>query len=350
LRLPHCRRGDRQTAALVVGLLALWRRDWHFLGGFTVVTGVALAVSIGLYGLDSNLDYLRVLIFLSHHGEYHHLNQSINAILNRLLYHGPSVDQDPHNPIPNSGFPPHIPAVYLATILSSLVMTAIPFVVRTANFNMPKLLSFCAAIVLVTMASPIAWVHHYNVLLPGFWVALRVALDRLQGKQLWLVLVAVLTSFVLTAFPLMPPFDPTIPDFNLFQSHVFIGACILVWVLLFEMSLHPQDQTPRSDLPVMTPIPGEATQTRSLLSEAAGSSGAQPNTAPVRFLSYPCVRDGGLKTCRLDDGLKWIGIASARPNSPCLCCTVVAGARQNLSRSNPPTDISDGPICAAFGF
>jgi alpha-1,2-mannosyltransferase len=225
----------------LLGLLALWQHDWRFLTGFLIVIAAALVLAFGLYGWTNNLDYLKVLSFLSQHGEHQHLNQSFNGIFNRLLYHGPSLDQDPDNPIPNSAFPSYIAAVYWASILSSLLMIAIPFSVRVTNSS--NILTFCLAIVLFTMASPIAWVHHYNVLLPAYVVALRAGLDRFEGWQLHVVLVFLIVSFILTAFPLVPPFDPTIPALNLPQSHVFLGACILVGVLLRIVYLQERPQS-----------------------------------------------------------------------------------------------------------
>ncbi len=232
---------------LLLGVLALWQRDWRFVGGFAAVSATAQICSIWLYGWDSHLDYLNVLGFLSQHGEYHHLNQSVNGIFNRFLYHGPSLDSDPDNPVPNSAFPPYIPAVYLATTLSSLVMLIIPFVIRVRGFDpLSKLLSFCAASVLFTVASPIAWVHHYNVLLPAYVVALKVVLDRTQHRRMWIIPILIAVSFLMTGFPLIPPFGPTVPAINLVQSHVFFGALILVAVLLF-MALAQSEQLTRSD-------------------------------------------------------------------------------------------------------
>ena len=64
------------------------------------------------------------------------------------------------------------------------------------------------------MASPIAWVHHFNVLLPAYVVALRVAL-ALEGVQKLVILGLLGASFCLTAVAIMPPFDPTVPAFKL---------------------------------------------------------------------------------------------------------------------------------------
>ena len=234
---------------LLFGLLMVWQREWRFVVGFVIVTSIALFLSIELYGLRSHIEYFKVLRFLSQHGEYHHLNQSINGILNRYLYDGPSVDVDPENPVPNSGFPSFLPIVYVASTLTSLALVAIAFWVRRLGADpVLKLLGFCTAAILFTMASPVAWVHHYNVLLPGYVVALKVILDRKGGERAW-PLALIVISFLLTGLPLATPFGPTVPSLNLFQSHVFIGAVLLVAVLLLELSSRPQ---PNSDTSSMT--------------------------------------------------------------------------------------------------
>jgi hypothetical protein len=230
---------------LPLGLLALWNKDWRFLIGLGTVTGAALVLSIGLYGWNTQLDYLKVLDFLTHHGEYLHTNQSVGGILIRFLYHGPSLDLDPNVPVPQSAFPPYIPVTYYATILSSLVMLAIPFIVRPKKADrMSDLLYFCAASILFTMASPIAWIHHYNILLPAYVVAFQVIRDRRQGTRTGLALILLGLSFVLTGYPLIPADNPTAPSLNLIQSHVFIGACILVAVILVEIVSRPRSLMP----------------------------------------------------------------------------------------------------------
>jgi hypothetical protein len=225
---------------LFFGLLMIWQRDWRFVVGFAVVTGGALILSIELYGWQNHLDYLKVLTFLSQHGEYHHLNQSFNGILNRYLYDGPSVDHDADNPVPNSGFPPYIPVVYAFTTITSLLFAAIAFGLRrTGTDPIRKLAGLCAAAALFTMASPIAWVHHYNVLLPGYVVVLKLVLDRGRSESVWVQLSLLAISVALTGVPLMAPFGPTIPSLNLVQSHVFFGALLFIGVLLFELFSPP---------------------------------------------------------------------------------------------------------------
>ena len=225
---------------LVFGVWALWRRDWRFIAGFAALALVGTVLAIGMYGWDAQIQYLKVLQFLSHHGECYHTNESINGILNRLLMDVPCIDSDPNadpdSPVLSSWFPPYIPAVYVATVVTSLIMIAIPFVLRAKGTDPPAmLLNFCTAAILFTMASPIAWVHHYNILLPAYVVGVKVALDCWQGRRARIAMLLFGASFILTGFRVTSPFGPTVPAHNLIQSHVFVGACLLVGLLLAEM-------------------------------------------------------------------------------------------------------------------
>ncbi|WP_413989772.1 glycosyltransferase family 87 protein [Labrys okinawensis] len=221
---------------LPLGVLALWQRNWRFAAGMIGVTAASLALSISLYGWLTHLDYLSVLSFLSKHGEYQHLNQSLGGFLVRELYQGPSLDRDPSGSIPQSAFPPYIAAVYIPTIISSLLMLLTPFLVRSKGTDrISRLLEFCTASLLFTMASPIAWVHHYNILLPVYIVALKGVFERWQGARARIALTLLGVSLLLTGYPWALASDPTIPSLDLLQSHVFFGALMLVGILLIEM-------------------------------------------------------------------------------------------------------------------
>jgi Glycosyltransferase family 87 len=223
---------------LLFGVWALWRRDWHFAAAFAVVTGAAFVVSVGLYGWDAQVAYLNVLSYLSRHGECFHLNQSVNGVLNRFLA-GPCTDFDQHvdpaTPIHNSWFPPYIATVYVATLVSSLVLVVAAFVRTKTPDRQSMLLAFCTAGLLFTMASPIAWVHHYNILLPGYLIGLKVMLDRHEHDPAWTSSLFLVISFGLTGLGFRPIFGPVDHSSNLVQSHVFAGAVILAVVLLLEL-------------------------------------------------------------------------------------------------------------------
>ena len=116
-------------------------------------------------------------------------------------------------------------------------MLAVPFLVKNvSDERISRLLAFCGASVIFTMASPIAWVHHYNILLPAYVVALKAGLDRWRGKTVWWwVLALLVASFVLVGYPLIPASDPTLPSIDLLQSHVLIGGFLLLIVLFIEL-------------------------------------------------------------------------------------------------------------------
>ena len=222
---------------LPLGLFALWRRNWRFVAGLATVCAAFLALSVSLYGWSTHaVEYLKVLSYLSSHGEYQHLNQSVDGILIRWLYDGPSLDRDPRGLIPQSMFPPYIAGAYFPALVSSAVMLLLPFFIRAKGSDrLSRLLEFCTASVLFAMASPIAWVHHYNILLPVYVVALKAAVDRWRGVSASGALAVIGVSFALTSYPFFAAADPTVPSLNLLQSHVFFGALVLVGVLLAEI-------------------------------------------------------------------------------------------------------------------
>lgn len=226
---------------LPLGLIALRWKDLQFFGGLFTVVILGLALAVGRYGWDPQLDYLNVLTFLSKHGEYQHLNQSLGGILTRWLYHGHSLDRDPLGDIPQSEFPPYISGAYYPSVISSLVMLAVPFLLRAKSEDpVSRLQAFCAATILCTMASPIAWVHHFNVLLPAYTVAFKGIFERWTGGRALGVVVLTALSLCLVGYPLVAAAAATDPAHNILQSHVFFGACILVVVLLTEMRTTPR--------------------------------------------------------------------------------------------------------------
>lgn len=226
------------------GVLALWRRNWRFLAACASVVVAAVLLSTWLYGWRAQFDYLSVLSFLSRHGEYHHLNQSIGGVLVRLFYDGPPLDRDAAGvPIPAyvASFPPYLPIVYAITTATSVVMIVAAFLLRgTGDEKTARLQEFTLAAMLFTMASPIAWVHHYNVLLPAYVIALKGALERQSRGYVCLAAALLAISYGLTGFRLAPPYAPTVAGFSLVQSHVLIGAWILLGVLIAQSRFQPK--------------------------------------------------------------------------------------------------------------
>jgi hypothetical protein len=209
------------------GLLLLWaalRREWRFVYACGAAIAAGLAVSIGVFGWEHHVDYLRVLSFLSERGESYYPNQSVNGLLNRLM--GIADPQQFNNVFWREGhFPPFTPLVYAGTLVSSLLILGAALARRRRENDPGRVLDFCTMVLSLTLASPIAWEHHYGVLLPIFAVLFASVLGD-RARMAWLALGYVLAAnFFLAANALAPS------ALNLAQSYLFLAALIVLTLL-----------------------------------------------------------------------------------------------------------------------
>ena len=177
-----------------LGLLLVWgllRRRWGFSGAFAVTLGLVGLLTLALYGLEDNLDYLNVLSYISRRGEGYYPNQSVNGLLNRLLENGQNRD------FAVDAFPPFDPVVYVITILSSLVIVGGCLFWRAHEHERASTVDLLIAGLSFTIASPVAWEHHYGVLMPMYAVLLP-ALLRWRVFGAW-TLPLLAASYVLTS-------------------------------------------------------------------------------------------------------------------------------------------------------
>jgi alpha-1,2-mannosyltransferase len=150
------------VAALVkpqLGLLLPWallRRRWSFSIAWAATAALGLAVSLALYGLRNHIDYIAVASFMSRHGEVYFPNQSINGFLHRLLFNGDSLVWEPY------AFAAFNPWVYGGTLVAAAVLAAAALFLRRSGNEA----DFSAAILAATIASPIAWEHHFGIMMP----------------------------------------------------------------------------------------------------------------------------------------------------------------------------------------
>lgn len=154
-------------------LLLAWaalRRDWRFARGLAVPFAAGAAVSIALYGLASHLAFRRVVSTIAWYGESLYANQSVNGLLHRLLFNGGNLSVGQHW---LSHFPPFHPVVYAGTVVSSAVILGLAFLPRVPAGERDAPVDFAAVALAATMASPMAWDHHYGVLLPIFALLYR---------------------------------------------------------------------------------------------------------------------------------------------------------------------------------
>ena len=120
--------GREKTSGAILGVMALVKPQyalfllWAALpevgalasGIAAFVTGVLASCCV--FGFHNNVDYLKVLHFIAMHGESYATNQSMNGLLNRLLFNGSNLIWN------ESAFAPFNPIVYAGTVLSSLAL------------------------------------------------------------------------------------------------------------------------------------------------------------------------------------------------------------------------------------
>ncbi len=230
---------DRRIAAgVLVGLIclikpqlglmvpwALVRRQWGFLAGWAAAFVPLALVALALYGLDNNLDYLRVLSHIAQHGEVWWDNQTVNGVVNRLLFNGNIMKWDPHS------FAPYDVRVHVVTFASSAALIAAALFWRFRAADRAGWADFAIAAITFTVASPIAWQHHFGTLLPLYAIALGLILDRERrtgrGRVPWRLAWLGLSYLLVSNFlPMLNAAAYT--PFNIVQSYRFFGVVILL--------------------------------------------------------------------------------------------------------------------------
>jgi hypothetical protein len=154
---------------LIWGLL---RREWRFVQGFVVMAVVIQAVAIAVFGWRNEIDYLAVLSYLSHRGEALIANQTVNGLLERLLRNGSLVWS-------RTEYPPFNKTVYLGTMLSSVVLFGFGLLypmIRGWKNRADRTQDFILFGMIATIATPIAWEHHYGYFYVGcvYFLALHL--------------------------------------------------------------------------------------------------------------------------------------------------------------------------------
>jgi alpha-1,2-mannosyltransferase len=211
-------------------ILLIWgamRREWTMVAAGAAVFAGLVLVSGLTYGFANHLDYPSVVSFLAQHGESYYLNQSVNGLMNRLLFIGDNVD---HNEFGN-GFPDFNLAVYAVTLVSTIIILVAGLAFRWRQ--RPGRLDLALIVLSVTAASPIAWVHHYAVLLPIYAIVAPHCLaarpfGRWSGAYL-------LVGFILAGQRLAVTDLLAYSHWNVLQSHLLFAAA-MVLVLLYRLA------------------------------------------------------------------------------------------------------------------
>ena len=215
------------------GLFILWgvfRENWKFSAAILFSGAICVIAGLPEFGLSTYFDYLKGLSFLSQHGEAFMANQSVNGLLNRIL----SV-RYPEN-FNNTRwlalyYPPYYRWVYFGTLISSFIFIALSLFGGKKNGYL-SYADFCLMGLGVTMASPIAWEHHYGILLPIFallWPLFWFSNTKFNSKfyQTIFILLYLVSG---NLFPLLAELAPTY--WNILQSLLLFAAIGLFFLIL----------------------------------------------------------------------------------------------------------------------
>jgi hypothetical protein len=196
------------------------------------VTGL-LGVLLGMreFGFAMYLDYLRGLSFVTQHGESFYTNQSFNALAGRIF----SVRYpELFNNLKWNGYryPPYNAWIFSFTQITSVAVLLITLIKTTSQSSEAKLADFLLMGLGATLASPIAWEHHYGVLFPIFvciWLILWFGDGAL--KSIW-AKIAFITCYLIAANAF--PFTKFLADsyLNILQSYLLFAALGLFVILL----------------------------------------------------------------------------------------------------------------------
>jgi hypothetical protein len=212
-----------------LALLVVWaaiRRQWRFVAVAVAVAAPAFLAALAVYGLQQNLNYVSFLSFLSRHGEADWMNHSVNGMVNRLLDNGDNLRvQEP-------SFSPFSWPAYLSTLISSVALIGLAMLWRRGESEDAPVMDLAIAGLSFTMASPIAWDHHYGILMPIYAALLPAMIRRpvfgpASVAYLGLAFFVSANIFYATRYAADTPF-------SLVQSYLLFAA-VMVLVALYRV-------------------------------------------------------------------------------------------------------------------
>lgn len=228
-------RGRRLVVGILLGIIvsikpqmalflvwALLRRELVMAAAMGSTLAVLGLLSLLRYGLDAHLEYLNLLPLLSR-GEAYAPNQSLNGLLLRALHLGANRGFSCQE------FAPENPFVHTVTLLGTLVLLAVALFHKPQWHRNHPGASLGLAAVCFTLASPIAWEHHYGILPPIYAACLAILVTAPGVAQRWKWITLGAAWLLSVRFAAAGVLAPT--SFNFLQSHLFFGGLALLVVL-----------------------------------------------------------------------------------------------------------------------
>ena len=206
------------------GLLLLWaaiRKEWRFAIGMSVVLAIGGLTALWLFGFEQNIAYLKVLSHISKIGEGFYANQSMNGLLNRWLFNGNNLYWDA------KGFAPFHPVVYYGSLLVTILLLLSAFILPVRAGAKSTYWDIGIMMLSATAASPVAWEHHYGVVIGLFAAALPFMWTR-HPKSLWILALSyLLVSNCFTITNVVAEY----PLINAAQSYLYVGILLVLYCL-----------------------------------------------------------------------------------------------------------------------
>jgi len=222
------------------GVIVLWgvlRREWRFALGALATGALGLIASLLLFGVAPHLEYLNVLRFIAVRGESFYPNQSVNGLMNRAVGNGLNLQWMDAMPDPH-------PWVRWSTLLSSALVVTWALWPQRRSTPDSRAADLAMATLAATMASPIAWEHHYGVLLPIFALLLVALGSRpVLGWATWPALAA---AHLLSSHTWRITDGLAGTRLNFVQSYILAGAAI---VLVLLQRLRSRSKAVAAELP-----------------------------------------------------------------------------------------------------
>jgi len=222
-------------------LWGLFRGNKRLVIAMIVTSAIGLLLGIREFGIPLYIDYLRGLSFLAQHGESYYSNQSFNGLAGRLF----SVRYpDTFNNTNWRGyyFPPYSFSIFAFTQITTIAILLISLIKTKSRHMEAQTADFLLMGLGATLASPIAWEHHYGILFPIFvcvWLVLWFGESPL--KHGW-VKITFITCYLFATNVI--PFTKLFAGsyLNIVQSYLFLAACgvfILLILIKYQVKLKP---------------------------------------------------------------------------------------------------------------
>lgn len=212
-------------------LLLLWsvvRRDGRFTAGGLAVALPAAVASLAVFGWQAHRDYLDVLAVLARQSEIFWFNQSLPGLLHRLLDPAAANTYDHVG----SALPDYVAWIHWLGVAGSIAVLGAALVPPRGAGDGAALrrTDFGVMLIAATIASPVAWNHHYGVCFPVMMALLPDLLHSptARGALTRAFKVAFLSlGFVLFAPEVMLRSAAS----GMLLSHTYLGGVLLFVVL-----------------------------------------------------------------------------------------------------------------------